>query len=121
MSIIYAEGNTIEKSITERFWEKVDKIGKDKCWNWTGYHNSVGYGRMGDGNRGLILAHRLSWEIHFGPIPIGKLVLHKCDNPKCINPNHLYIGTYSDNNMDRAKRNPNNQGGRPKAEKGVNL
>lgn len=62
----------------------------------------------------MLRAHRVSWQIHFGPIPKGKLVLHKCDNKRCVNPNHLYLGTQGDNNYDRAIRNPNNQGGRPR-------
>lgn len=83
----------------------------DECWPWTGSTNKV-YGKIRVGKRS-VAAHRLSWELHNGPIPEGKFILHRCDNPLCVNPNHLYCGTQSDNLSDRAWRNPNNQGGMP--------
>lgn len=92
----------MNKSIHKRFWEKV-KIGlPDDCWEFTGGLNK-GYGVFSIESRAII-AHRVSWMMLRGPIPKGKLVLHKCDNRKCVNPNHLYIGTYSDNNYDRSMR-----------------
>lgn len=91
------------KSLAERFWSKVEK--KSGCWSWNGAKTS-GYGYITRGKRGdgLIRAHRLSYELHFGPIPEGLEVRHKCDNPECTNPNHLELGTHSDNMKDIVKR-----------------
>lgn len=93
-------------TIVERFWNKVDKEGINKCWNWTGCLSSKGYGSINKGfwHGGNITANRLSWIIHHGDIPSGKHVLHKCDNRKCVNPNHLYLGTNTDNVNDRVRR-----------------
>ena len=98
-----------EKLLQKRFWEKVDIKSKDECWNWKA-SCTHGYGYFWNGEV-TENAHRTSWIIHNGSIPKGLLVLHKCDNRKCVNPNHLYLGTHSDNNYDRAMRNPNGQGG----------
>ena len=98
-------------SLEDRFWEKVDKKSKDECWLWTASCVNSGYGQIADGFNGMITAHRLSWILHYGEIPKERFILHKCDNKICVNPNHLYLGTPSDNMYDRAKRNPNNQGG----------
>lgn len=91
----------------ERFWSKVIIKGLDDCWEWTGNTtkgNGKGYGRFRIDNK-MLLAHRLSWIFTHGYIPEGKLILHKCDNPLCINPNHLYLGTNSNNMKDKFKRN----------------
>jgi hypothetical protein len=85
----------------ERFWRRVDKSGD--CWVWTGPTIRDGYGRLSVGlrpQRHHVLAHRLSWQLHFGPIPEGKLVLHRCDNPPCVRPDHLFLGTDLDNKRD---------------------
>lgn len=66
------------------------------CWPWQGYIQSAGYGQC-EVNGRLWLAHRLSWTVHRGLIPKGSLVLHRCDNPPCCNPEHLRIGTHKDN------------------------
>lgn len=102
-------------SLGERFWSKVDKRGPDECWEWQASGVS-GYGTIGVGGRagGKVLAHRLSWELHSGPIPDseehhGTVVLHTCDNRKCVNPAHLRLGTQSDNvrDMDAKGRRKN--------------
>jgi len=96
------------KSLKERFWQKVDKKGEDECWEWTASLRR-GYGRI-EYNYKYLPAHKVSWEIHNGPISDNMLVLHRCDNRKCVNPNHLYLGTYSDNVCDREYRNPGTAG-----------
>lgn len=72
---------------------------KDNCWIWRGAKNRRGYGHIcRNGKR--IQAHQASWEIHFGPVPRGLWVLHKCDVPSCVNPSHLFVGTPKDNAQD---------------------
>ncbi len=84
-------------SIEERFWSKVQKA--DRCWLWTGNATKKGYGQILVGKK-LGLAHRLSWEIHYGVIPKGLCVLHRCDNPPCVNPAHLFLGSRAVNIYD---------------------
>lgn len=97
------------KTIEERFWPKVDFSGAaagSACWEWTGHRLPKGYGLLGRGGRrgGMIYAHRLSWELHFGPIPGGLFVLHKCDNPPCVRPEHLFLGDVVDNGQDMSRK-----------------
>lgn len=90
----------------EKFWKYVRRT--DGCWEWTGGitgRPGSGYGAISLGYGQQIKAHRFSYEIHHGPIPDGLYVCHSCDNPKCVNPSHLYAGTATDNNRDTIARN----------------
>ena len=87
-------------TIDERFWKYVDKT--RGCWNWTASKNSAGYGQINRTRKlGPMLAHRFSYELHNGAIPDGLFVLHTCDNPACVNPAHLWLGTDQDNTDDK--------------------
>jgi hypothetical protein len=86
------------KPLIDRLLSRV-VFGSTECWHWCGARNAFGYGRMTYRGR-LQVAHRLSWEYFNGPIPDGLYALHTCDNASCINPEHLWLGTYSDNLRD---------------------
>lgn len=88
-------------TLEERFWTKVIKA--DNCWKWIGSKYPNGYGYIYY-NKNHIGSHRVSWEIHNGIIPDKMCVLHKCDNPNCINPKHLFLGTMSDNTKDMVSK-----------------
>ncbi len=87
--------------IIDRFKTKVDKTGD--CWIWTASKYGSGYGTFWDGEK-MTGAHRFSYQISKGKIPKGLVVMHSCDNRLCVNPNHLSIGTYSDNLNDMVSK-----------------
>ena len=99
----------IEAPEIERFWAKVVKEPNSGCWLWTGA-SSHGYGSLrfrGHGCR----AHRVAWELHRGAVPNGVSVLHKCDTPLCVNPDHLFLGTQADNIKDAVAKGRIRRGG----------
>lgn len=87
-----------------RFWPKVLPV-ESGCWEWQGAKGKSNHGSIGmEPHRRNVGAHRVVWEMVVGPIPPGMLVCHHCDNPPCVNPAHLYIGTVADNSRDSRVR-----------------
>ena len=83
-------------------WQRWDAyaVKSSGCWEWSGYRDPNGYGRLNI-NDVPVLAHRISWELHHGPITQEQHVLHKCDNPRCVRPEHLFLGDQVANNADK--------------------
>lgn len=86
----------------ERFWQRVDMGGA--CWRWMGARLPAGYGRLSFQRRSMY-AHRVAYLLTYGVIPEGLCVLHRCDNPPCVRPDHLFLGTQTDNARDRERKN----------------
>lgn len=93
-----------KKSLEYRFYEKI-AFGSTECWHWIGTIDSVGYGRLMHPKENK--AHRISWIIHVGQIPKGMKILHRCDLRSCVNPDHLFLGSQSDNVKDMMNKKRN--------------
>jgi len=87
--------------LDEKFWSSVDT--KYDCWTWRYSKDKDGYGKEKRNYRD-IRAHRLSYEMHIGPIPKGMFVCHRCDNPSCVRPSHLFLGSAKDNSQDSVNK-----------------
>lgn len=92
--------------IEDRFWKKVNVVKGNECWNWISFCNPKGYGmfRIGGRKGRMWLSHRVAWVLTHGDILDDLQVLHRCDNPPCVNPAHLYLGRNSDNIRDKVDR-----------------
>lgn len=92
-----------KENFLNKFLSLVDKKGQDYCWIFNGFLDKNKYGKIKFKYK-IYLAHRLMWETCFGSIPKNLFVCHKCDNPTCVNPKHLFLGTALDNNLDKIKK-----------------
>lgn len=106
-SISYRNKST-KMSSEEIFWRNTNKRYGD-CWIYSACISSAGYGRICI-DRKFIQTHRFSYELHYGPIPKDMFVCHKCDNPPCVNPSHLFLGSCADNNLDKSLKNRDPKG-----------
>ena len=91
-------------NVMDRFWSNINKETEKGCWEWTGGLNFSGYGRIYYDKK-RVFAHRFSYELHYGKFDTNLVVMHICDNTKCVNPEHLRLGTQADNVYDMVNKN----------------
>jgi len=96
------------RPLAERFAEYYTPGKPDACWPWTGAKDRDGYGVIGDEKRRQLRAHRIAYERINGAVPEGQNVLHRCDNPPCCNPSHLFVGSVAENNADKIRKGRHN-------------
>lgn len=96
----------LDERVLVRFWSKVRPSDDQGCWLWLAAINEHGYGMFSVGGRAgrMELAHRVSWRLINGPVPPGLQVLHRCDNPRCVSPEHLFLGNPRDNSDDKVSK-----------------
>jgi hypothetical protein len=99
---VVCHGSGRRADITERFWSKVDTSAE--CWIWTAAKRRDGYGMFQSETARNEVAHRVAWRLTHGPIPDGMCICHHCDNPPCVRPDHLFLGTVADNNRDKTEK-----------------
>jgi hypothetical protein len=110
----------VRRPAEDRFWAKVEKT--EGCWLWTGSRRPPGgYGQFRSANQQMVSTHRFSWELHNGLIPPGLCVCHRCDNPACVRPDHLFLGTMLDNNRDMMAKGRDRYAGRTHCDRGHEL
>lgn len=101
--VVHKRSNS-HKNIPRRFWSKVDMASTPYgCWEWMAARSKSGYGKFRLPTADM-WAHRMAWELTYGPIPGDQIICHKCDNPACCRPDHLFIGTHQDNATDRENK-----------------
>jgi hypothetical protein len=98
------KGRVSTETVEERFNKKYLINEDTDCWEWQNATNNIGYGMFRWSTGKMRTAHRASYELHKGPIPTGLSVCHSCDNPKCVNPDHLWVGTRKDNYDDMVSK-----------------
>lgn len=99
------------RNTAEGFWARLDRsAGADGCWAWQGHADRDGYGEVAVYGVGHLRAHRAAWFYTHGTDPVGSYVLHRCDNPKCCNPAHLFLGTAADNHADSVGKGRHSHG-----------
>lgn len=109
-----SNANRVWKNPADRFWESVSKT--DGCWIWTGLLSTQGYGIFSIKSKHII-APRYSWALHFGPILDDSHVLHRCDNPACVRPDHLFLGTHQENMQDMVSKGRHHHGEKHRSHK----
>ena len=103
-----------------RFWSRLNILGDEECWEWQARKDKHGYG-LTFYNEENWFAHRIAWIVANGAIPDGQCVLHRCDNPSCVNPSHLFLGTRADNHADMVEKGRNKNPQKPVRGHGAKL